>query len=60
VAPEHAEKLRDILGALDMSRVLQDMNLPGFKASPAKGQPKGSLCGIGVRKLARYFPLREW
>ncbi len=41
VAPEHAEKLRDILGALDMSRVPQDMNLPGFKLHPLKGSLKG-------------------
>jgi toxin HigB-1 len=41
VAPEHAEKLRDILGALDMSRVPQDMNLPGFKLHQLKGSLKG-------------------
>jgi len=41
VAPEHVEKLRDILTVLDRSRVPQDMNLPGFRLHPLKGDRKG-------------------
>jgi proteic killer suppression protein len=41
VAPEHEEKLRDILATLDQSRTVQDMNLPGFQLHPLKGKLKG-------------------
>jgi len=41
VAPEHAEKLRDILAALDRSRTAQDMDLPGFRLHALKGALKG-------------------
>jgi proteic killer suppression protein len=37
VAPEHLEKLRDILALLDRSRKPDDMNLPGFRLHPLKG-----------------------
>ena len=41
VAPEHLEKLRDILTALDLSRTSQDMDLPGFRLHALKGVLKG-------------------
>ena len=41
VAPEHVEKLRDILGALDRSRGPEGMNLPGFRLHVLKGPLKG-------------------
>ena len=41
VAPEHAEKLRDILAVLDRSRTAQDMDLPGFRLHALKGALKG-------------------
>jgi proteic killer suppression protein len=41
VAPEHAEKLRDILAALDRSRTAKDMDLPGFRLHALKGALKG-------------------
>lgn len=41
MAPEHAEKLRDILAALDRSRTAQDMDLPGFRLHALKGALKG-------------------
>ena len=41
VAPEHVEKLRDILGALDRSRGPEGMNLPGFRLHALKGGMKG-------------------
>lgn len=37
VAPEHLEKLRDILALLDRSRRPDDMNIPGFRLHPLKG-----------------------
>ena len=41
VAPDHVEKLRDILATLDLSHVPQDMNLPGYKLHALKGTLKG-------------------
>jgi toxin HigB-1 len=41
VAPEHVEKLRDILAVLDRSRAPEDMDLPGFHLHPLKGNLKG-------------------
>lgn len=41
VAPEHLEKLRDILAVLDRSSGPKDMDLPGFRLHPLKGGLKG-------------------
>jgi toxin HigB-1 len=41
VAPQHAEKLRDIPAVLDRSRTAQDMDLPGFRLHALKGSLKG-------------------
>ena len=41
VMREHAEKLRDILARLDAAGTAQDMNLPGFRLHPLKGELKG-------------------
>lgn len=41
VAPDHMERLRDILAVLDRSRAPDDMNLPGFRLHPLKGKMKG-------------------
>ena len=41
VAPEHVDKLRDILGALDFSTEPAGMGLPGFRLHALKGRPKG-------------------
>ena len=41
LAPEHAEKLRDILAALDRSRGTEGMNLPGFRLHALKGPLSG-------------------
>jgi proteic killer suppression protein len=41
VAPEHLEKLLDILALLDRSRKPGDMDLPGFRLHPLKGALKG-------------------
>jgi len=41
VAPQHVEKLRDILAQLDQSRGPDDMKLPGYRLHPLKGTLKG-------------------
>jgi toxin HigB-1 len=41
VAPEHLEKLRDILALLDRSRRPQDLDLPGLRLHSLKGELKG-------------------
>ncbi len=41
VAPQHLEKLRDILAVLDRSRTPEDMDLPGFRLHALKGKLKG-------------------
>lgn len=41
VAPAHRGRLRDIFAVLDRCRVPQEMNLPGFRLHPLKGDRKG-------------------
>ena len=41
VAQEHAAKLRDILARLDAATAASDMDLPGFRLHPLKGDFKG-------------------
>ena len=41
VAPEHIQKLRDILAVLDRSRRPRDVDIPGFRLHPLRGRLKG-------------------
>ncbi|MGB8014169.1 MAG: type II toxin-antitoxin system RelE/ParE family toxin [Terriglobales bacterium] len=41
VIREHAVKLRDILARLDAAGAVADMDLPGFRLHPLKGELKG-------------------
>jgi proteic killer suppression protein len=41
VSPQHVEKLRDILALLDRARRPEDLNLPGLRLHPLKGDLKG-------------------
>ena len=41
VAPEHEQKLRDILAQLDQSEKPSDMDLPGYDLHPLRGPLKG-------------------
>jgi len=41
VMSQHAEKLRDILARLDAAAAVADMDLPGFRLHPLKGELKG-------------------
>jgi proteic killer suppression protein len=48
VLMQHAEKLRDILARLDAAGDISDMDLPGFRLHPLKGEFKG-LWAVTVR-----------
>jgi toxin HigB-1 len=41
VPVEHSVKLRDILARLDAAEVVADMDVPGFRLHPLKGELKG-------------------
>jgi len=41
ILAQHAERLRDILARLDSSALISDMDLPGFRLHPLKGEWKG-------------------
>jgi proteic killer suppression protein len=41
VMREHTVKLRDILARLDAANTVADMDLPGFRLHPLKGELKG-------------------
>jgi len=41
VSAQHVVRLSDILARLDASAVIADMNLPGLRLHPLKGERKG-------------------
>jgi len=41
VTSEHTAKLRDILARLDAASTVADMDLPGFRLHPLRGELKG-------------------
>jgi len=41
VMREHVEKLRDILARLDAAGTIADMDVPGFRLHPLKGEHAG-------------------
>jgi proteic killer suppression protein len=41
VMADHVIKLRDILARLDAARTVTDMDMPGFRLHPLKGEWKG-------------------
>ena len=48
VIAEHVVKLRDILARLDAARAVADMDMPGFRLHPLKGEMTG-LWSVTVR-----------
>ena len=54
VMADHADKLRDILVRLDASGNASDMDVPGFRLHPLKGQLKG-FHAVTVRANWRVF-----
>jgi toxin HigB-1 len=43
IRPQHARRLRMQLAALDTARVVADMDIPGFRLHPLKGDARGRL-----------------
>jgi proteic killer suppression protein len=41
IISQHVEKLRDILARLDAAATVADMDVPGFRLHPLKGEFKG-------------------
>ncbi|HSU97460.1 MAG TPA: type II toxin-antitoxin system RelE/ParE family toxin [Gemmatimonadaceae bacterium] len=41
VQPQHAQRLRILMAALDTAQAIQDMNVPGFRLHPLKGRRSG-------------------
>lgn len=41
LTPEHVERIENILARLDAATSVEDMNLPGFRLHPLKGDLKG-------------------
>jgi proteic killer suppression protein len=41
VAAQHTQRLRDILARLDASTMVTDLDLPGFRLHPLKGEWRG-------------------
>ena len=41
IQPKHARRLRMLLVALETSQKIEDMDVPGFRLRPLKGQEKG-------------------
>jgi proteic killer suppression protein len=57
IIPEHASKLARILDRLDASTSVQDMNLPGYKYHPLKGDREDVHSGSvnGNWRVTFYF-----
>lgn len=47
VQASHAKRLRLQLGALDTAQGIEDMDVPGFRLHPLKGEMRGR-CAISV------------
>jgi len=41
IQPKHAQRLRMLLAALETSQKIEDMNVPGFRLHPLRGQERG-------------------
>ena len=41
IQPQHANRLRMQLAALDSAQVIEDMDIPGFRLHPLKGADRG-------------------
>ena len=41
VQPHHAKRLRMLLTALDTAQSIEDMDIPGFRLHPLKGEGRG-------------------
>lgn len=41
IQPKHEKRLRMLLAALDSAQMVADMDVPGFRLHPLKGEKKG-------------------
>jgi len=41
IQPHHAKRLRMLLAALDTAQSIADMDIPGFRLHPLKGESRG-------------------
>ena len=57
VQQDHVEKLENILAVLNGARRPEDMDLPGFRLHPLKGDLKGFWAVTVSGQLARHLPL---
>jgi toxin HigB-1 len=55
----HVEKLRRILARLDIARVPQDLDLPGYRLHPLKGDLKGFWAVMVQANWRVVFRLEE-
>ncbi|MBU4261289.1 MAG: type II toxin-antitoxin system RelE/ParE family toxin [Proteobacteria bacterium] len=59
IRPEHKQKLRIMIAALDTATCIEDMDLPGFRLHPLKGNRLG-LWAVDVSKNWRMvFEFRD-
>jgi len=59
IRPEHKQKLRIVLAALDTATCIEDLDLPGFRLHPLKGNKQG-LWAVDVSKNWRIvFEFRD-
>ena len=56
VAPEMADKIERILARLDIAKAPGQMDLPGLRLHPLKGQMRGFWSRVGERQLANRIP----
>ena len=59
VIAEHSTKLRDILARLDAAQAIEDMDLPGLRLHPLKGELQGNWAVTVRANLRVIFPIRE-
>jgi toxin HigB-1 len=52
VMAEHTQKLRDVLARFDAAGTVEDMDLPGFRLHPLKGELKG-FWAVTVRRTGK-------
>jgi len=57
IQPKHAKRLRMLLAALDTSQTVSDMNVPGLRLHPLKGEQRGrwSVWVNGNRRVTFEF-----
>src|SRR5713226_8222096 len=58
IQPEHANRLRRLLSALDAATCPANMNAPGYALAPTQGRPGGALGRAGERELAAHVCVR--